>query len=359
MALPARRASSCARRSGARGRSPPRSSAPRPRAPSASTAGTPPASPSGSPWATPHIQITACSEEQTDNTWRAIQPMIELGPARRDVHPRHRPDQDQPALGRPDRARHRLGALAARAADHASSSRTRPRAGSAPTTATGWPTTSAATSPAWAAASSRPATPPTRPSSPSPRAPRPSRACSSTTSTAAPAASATRPSGARCCDKVYGDSATERGGWVDLDRIDAEIEALLEHDPAQAERFFLNRKLASEGAAFDVEHVQGASRSPRTVAGAGDRLPRRRRRPPRRRDRRRRHARQDRLPVAGDHPRTPAARARGLRARLRRRSTAPSPTSSSATWSGAPTATTSTSARWSRSGRTASASAAS
>jgi hypothetical protein len=53
--------------------------------------------------------------------------------------------------------------------------------------------------------------------------------------------------------KVYGDSTVERGGWVDLDRIDAEIEALLEHDPAQAERFFLNRKLASEGAAFDIE----------------------------------------------------------------------------------------------------------
>lgn len=47
---------------------------------------------------------------------------------------------------------------------------------------------------------------------------------------------------------VYGDS-----WWVDHDRIDAEIEALLEHDPAQAERFFLNRKLASEGAAFDIQ----------------------------------------------------------------------------------------------------------
>jgi hypothetical protein len=52
---------------------------------------------------------------------------------------------------------------------------------------------------------------------------------------------------------VYGDSLKEFGGWVDLDRIDAEVEALLEHDPAQAERFFLNRKLASEGAAFDFE----------------------------------------------------------------------------------------------------------
>jgi hypothetical protein len=49
-------------------------------------------------------------------------------------------------------------------------------------------------------------------------------------------------------EAVYGDS-----WWIDFDRIDAEIEALLEHDPAQAERFFLNRKLASEGAAFDIE----------------------------------------------------------------------------------------------------------
>jgi hypothetical protein len=53
---------------------------------------------------------------------------------------------------------------------------------------------------------------------------------------------------------VYGDS-----WWVDLDRIDQEIEALLEHDPAQAERFFLNRKLASEGAAFDIEAWKNAA----------------------------------------------------------------------------------------------------
>jgi hypothetical protein len=64
--------------------------------------------------------------------------------------------------------------------------------------------------------------------------------------------------------RVYGDSATARGGWVDLDRIDAEIEALLEHDAAQAERFFLNRKLASEGAAFDFAHW-GTLAAPKTV----------------------------------------------------------------------------------------------
>jgi hypothetical protein len=54
-------------------------------------------------------------------------------------------------------------------------------------------------------------------------------------------------------EEVYGDSTIENGGWIDLNRIDSEIEALLEHDAAQAERWFLNRTLASEGAAFDIE----------------------------------------------------------------------------------------------------------
>jgi hypothetical protein len=36
--------------------------------------------PVGRPWPAPHIQITACSEDQSDNVWRALQPMIELGP---------------------------------------------------------------------------------------------------------------------------------------------------------------------------------------------------------------------------------------------------------------------------------------
>lgn len=51
----------------------------------------------------------------------------------------------------------------------------------------------------------------------------------------------------RMLEKVYGDSKA----WVDLDRIDAEIRALLPRDPAQAERFYLNRKVARTGAAFD------------------------------------------------------------------------------------------------------------
>jgi hypothetical protein len=67
---------------------------------------------------------------------------------------------------------------------------------------------------------------------------------------------------------VYKDALRDRGGWVDRERIHAEIEALLEHDPAQAERFFLNRKLASEGAAFDLERFKKLKRPGMPPAGS-------------------------------------------------------------------------------------------
>ena len=41
--------------------------------------------PVGRPWPTPHIQITAISEDQTDNIWRALLPMIELGDIAADI----------------------------------------------------------------------------------------------------------------------------------------------------------------------------------------------------------------------------------------------------------------------------------
>lgn len=50
---------------------------------------------------------------------------------------------------------------------------------------------------------------------------------------------------------VYGDS-----WWVDLDRVDAEIVSMLKRDPAQAERWFLNRKQAAESAAFPLDAIE-------------------------------------------------------------------------------------------------------
>jgi hypothetical protein len=67
---------------------------------------------------------------------------------------------------------------------------------------------------------------------------------------------------------VYGDALADRGGWVDRERIHAEIEALLEHDAAQAERFFLNRKLASEGAAFNPERIKDLTGGKRPKPGS-------------------------------------------------------------------------------------------
>lgn len=41
--------------------------------------------PVGMPWATPHIQVTAISEDQAANIWRALLPMIELGAVSADI----------------------------------------------------------------------------------------------------------------------------------------------------------------------------------------------------------------------------------------------------------------------------------
>lgn len=65
----------------------------------------------------------------------------------------------------------------------------------------------------------------------------------------------------RALRTVYGDAvAGTREGtkngvrpWINLDRIDSEIQALLARDPAQAERFFLNRKESPETKAFSGE----------------------------------------------------------------------------------------------------------
>lgn len=60
---------------------------------------------------------------------------------------------------------------------------------------------------------------------------------------------------------VYGDSATVRGGWVDLDRIDADAAELVARgDDAQAERFFLNRIVARSDAYFDADAWAAAAR---------------------------------------------------------------------------------------------------
>ena len=208
--------------------------------------------PVGMPWATPHIQVTACSEDQTANTWRALQPMIELGPLRDWI-----PDSGLTRINLPGggiiepvtaSARSRLGQRITFAVQDQTESWVQSN--------NGW----------WLADNQR-------------RnlagmggrfletcnAPDPvEQSVAGRTPTepgvfiddidGGPGSVRNKAERRKVLSRVYGDVVQSKGGWVDLDRIDAEIEALLEHDPAQAERFFMNRKLASEGAAFEVEH---------------------------------------------------------------------------------------------------------
>jgi hypothetical protein len=207
--------------------------------------------PVGKPWATPHIQITACSEEQTANTWRALQPMIELGPLRDWI-----PDSGLTRINLAGggiiepvtaSARSRLGQRTTFVVQDQTESWVQSN--------NGW----------WLADNQR-----RNLAGMSGRfletcnAPDPvEQSVAQRTPTepgvfiddvdGGPGSVRNKAERRRVLRKVYGDVTTDKGGWVDLDRIDAEIEALIEHDPAQAERFFMNRKLAAEGAAFDPE----------------------------------------------------------------------------------------------------------
>ena len=219
--------------------------------------------PMGEPWATPHIQITACSEDQTDNTWRAIQPMIELGPLGESFIPDTgltRINLRSGGLIEPvtASARSRLGQRITFCVQDQSESWVRSNHGhqladnqrrnlagmGGRFLETGNAPDPVEDAVAW-------------------RTPREGGVYVDDVD-GGPGSVRNKAERRKVLRKVYGDSIADRGGWIDLDRIDAEIQALLEHDPAQAERFFLNRKLASEGAAFDIEKFRALT-APRTV----------------------------------------------------------------------------------------------
>jgi hypothetical protein len=224
--------------------------------------------PVGRPWATPWWQITAVSEDQTDNVWRALQPMIELGALRADI-----PDTGQTRINLPgggriepvtSSARSRLGQRITGSIQDESHSWTHRNGGR--TLADNQRRNLGGMGGRWIETTN--AWDPTE------------KSVAQETSEARepgvyfddadPGVGSVRNKAERrrMLRRVYGDSAagktseaTSAAGWVDLDRIDAEIVALLERDPAQAERFFLNRKHAGESAAFDPTKITKARRA--------------------------------------------------------------------------------------------------
>jgi hypothetical protein len=209
--------------------------------------------PVGRPWPTPHIQITACSEDQTDNVWRALMPMIQLGPLA-DVFP----DTGLTRINLPS------GGLMEPVTASAVSRLGQRITASVQDQTESWLSNNGGHKLADNQRRGLAAFGGRFLSTPNAFDPVQDSVAQRTAETKAwgvyqtyvePRAGSVRNRRERreVLREQYGDSTVERGGWIDLDRIDVEIEALVEHDPAQAERWFLNRRNASEGAAFDLE----------------------------------------------------------------------------------------------------------
>jgi hypothetical protein len=205
--------------------------------------------PVGRAWATPWIQVTAVSEDQTDNVFRALVPMIELG-ALADLIP----DTGETRInlrggGRIEpvtaSARSRLGQRITFIVQDETHSWTKHNGGrrladNQRRNLAGMSGRFLETTNAWDPIEESVAQQTSESSAPG---------VYLDDVDPGPGSVRNKRERRKCMKRVYGDSY-----WVDLDRIDAEIIALIDQgDPAQAERFFLNRKRATEGAAFDAE----------------------------------------------------------------------------------------------------------
>ena len=204
--------------------------------------------PVGRPWATPWVQVTASSEDQTDNVWRALVPMIELGPLSAVLTDTGETRINLPGGGRIEpvtsSAQSRLGQRITLAVQDQTEGWTKRNGGRALAdtqrrnlagiggrfleSTNAWDPTEESVA-QQTAESGEPGVyrDDVEPGAGSVRNKRERR---------------------KMLRTVYGDS-----WWVDLDRVDVEVLALLDRDPAQAERYFLNRKRAAADVAFDLE----------------------------------------------------------------------------------------------------------
>lgn len=222
--------------------------------------------PVGKPWPTPLIQVTAVSEDQTDNVYSVLLPMIELGALHADIEDTGLGRINLPNGGKIEpvtaSGRSRLGQRVTFINQDQTESWLRSNGGRvlADNQRRGiagmggrWLSTPNAWDPAEESVAQYTA--------------EHERDGVFHDDVEPPAGLSVRSKSDRrkALAIVYGDAvAGTRNGkkgavrpWINRDRIDAEIEALLPRDPAQAERWFLNRKRAAESAAFDYERWNG------------------------------------------------------------------------------------------------------
>lgn len=215
--------------------------------------------PVGRPWPTPLIQVTAVSEDQTDNIWRALVPMIELGPINADMPDTGETRINLPGGGRIEpvtaSARSRLGQRITFTVQDQTESWLKTNGGhrladNQRRNLAGMGGRSIETPNAWDPSEKSVAQLTYESKLPDVHIdyPRPARG-----------GVKNKRQRRQALVVAYGDSArTPPDGrwraWVDLDRIDAEAEELIKRgDPGQAERWFLNRILPGADAAFDPD----------------------------------------------------------------------------------------------------------
>lgn len=205
--------------------------------------------PVGRPWSTPWIQVVAVSEDQTDNVWRALQPMIELSNLKADI-----PDTGLSRVNLPgggiiepvtSSASSRLGqritfAIHDETHDWRPTNKGTKLADTQRRNLAGMNGRSIETTNAWDPSEKSVAQ--VTFESELPDVYRDMSAPPKGTSWT------NKAHRAKAFKAVYGNS-----WWVDLDRIDAEFVELAQRDEEQALRFFGNMVVAGSGAAVDAE----------------------------------------------------------------------------------------------------------
>ncbi|MFG2826103.1 hypothetical protein ACGFWI_01250 [Streptomyces sp. NPDC048434] len=208
--------------------------------------------PVGREWMTPWIQVTATSEDQTDNVYRALRPMIDEGPLADLI---------------PDTGETRINLAGGGLIEPVTSSKNA-RLGQRITFAVqdethcwlesngGWSIASTQrrnlsgtggrpveTTNAWD---------PSEQSVAQRTAEARSRDLYRDHRVPPPCSLDNKAERKRALRIAYGDSAKRPDGWVDIDRIDGEMREIADAgDPAQAERFYLNRIVAGTGSWID------------------------------------------------------------------------------------------------------------
>jgi hypothetical protein len=233
--------------------------------------------PVGRPWPTPIIQVTAYSEDQTDNIWKVLRPMIDLGPLADAI-----PDTGETRINLPgsgwiepvtSKALSRLGARITFAPQDEvgtwTSDNMRYLADTQYRGLSGTGGRAALTTNAWNLADNSVAQQIEEERDPT-------DFVDYVDGRMAGKSYANKRDRAQIHRHVYGDSAVKLdrsgvwvSGWVNLDRIEIDAEKMLKRDPEQAMRFYGNINTMGSGAWLPDMHAWASKLSVRDRPKSG------------------------------------------------------------------------------------------